>query len=439
MASEHEHRDALIAQVISGQITREEAEAQAARLGLRAIEYRPDPLDFDPMKERFWTPAMAAAWIAYRTPNAVRENWDVYRLKCAHWIYSDARKSAACSGFDLFSFGPATLRRLHLAEILDRPNVTDARYAMPVGNAVDALWQALRESCFEASGIDVESGKRELIDALRLQDLVFGEVEHRDVLRVQVPIGIGPLRYRDITVPMGAVRGLWGIRPPDQERIKLPTLLSPISSGYIPLFSAALWIATEGGAIDFDPRDLNRWKPAYAALLAHISSDEVTVSGLQSGQRGTIPGIQFAGIAVAYPYQDTPIELIFSETLYVDSTPYVGEEEWRDRWNDVLLNRSQKQYTHLMVKSSDIVALWQFDQQSDQRTGAPGRPTSRQLVELEFERRRLKGEALNTIGAEAEALSRWLRVQHKNQPQMKEVTVANTIRRAFNSGRNARK
>jgi hypothetical protein len=60
-------RDELITKVQHGERTPAEAEIEAKRLNLRPLENRPDPHDYDPMREPFWTLPMAVAWIAYRT------------------------------------------------------------------------------------------------------------------------------------------------------------------------------------------------------------------------------------------------------------------------------------------------------------------------------------------------------------------------------------
>jgi hypothetical protein len=65
------------------------------------------------------------------------------------------------------------------------------------------------------------------------------------------------------------------------------------------------------------------------------------------------------------------------------------------------------------------------------RTGAPGRPTSRSLVEREFERRRDAGETLETLIAEARALSAWLGKEYPHYAQMTEKTIANCIRVSY--------
>jgi hypothetical protein len=41
-----------------------------------------DPADLDPNQEIFWTLPMAIAWIAWRDPTKVRDQWDQYRKAC---------------------------------------------------------------------------------------------------------------------------------------------------------------------------------------------------------------------------------------------------------------------------------------------------------------------------------------------------------------------
>jgi hypothetical protein len=67
-------RDDLIGKVNHGTLSPEEAEAEATRLGLGPLAQRPDPAALDPMAEAYWSLPMAVAWLAYRTPEAVREN-----------------------------------------------------------------------------------------------------------------------------------------------------------------------------------------------------------------------------------------------------------------------------------------------------------------------------------------------------------------------------
>ncbi|AOG04380.1 hypothetical protein [Bosea sp. RAC05] len=433
-------RDDLIACVIAGTLSPAEAEAEAARLGLRAIEYRPDPNDFDPMQEQFWTLPMAVAWVAYRTAETVRENWDKYRLECVHWLYSDQLKAPGRSGFDLFHFAPANLRRLKMAEKLEEVRDLDPDYLMPVSNAIDALWQALRGSCFEASGIERESGKREIIDALRLQDLVFGEDEHRDVMRQRAPIGIGPVRYTDITVPMGGVRGHWGVRPLATRQAKLPDLMRPDGLGVMPLYCAAQWIATEGGTIDFDPTDLDRWRAAYGELLARISSDEMKVIGFRDGMREPVPGYQFAGVKVSYPFADTPIALVLSDEMYLQSYAYTCEKDWLEGLDDSLLKHRGPKWARLVLLRADVAKLWPFAQAGGDlpdpypltyRSGGPGRPSSMHLVEAEFRRRCALATVEVSMAKESVYLAAWLRSAHPTAPPLTPKTIQNRLLSAF--------
>jgi hypothetical protein len=72
------------------------------------------------------------------------------------------------------------------------------------------------------------------------------------------------------------------------------------------------------------------------------------------------------------------------------------------------------------------------------RTGAPGRPTSRQLIEGEFDRRVAAGDLLSTLAAEAQHLERWLRSDHPGTPSMTAHTIENTIRDKYRRHRNPR-
>ena len=67
------------------------------------------------------------------------------------------------------------------------------------------------------------------------------------------------------------------------------------------------------------------------------------------------------------------------------------------------------------------------------RTGEQGRPTTRHLVVAEFQHRLAAGAVLNTLRAEAQALSAWLRTEHPLFAQMTPKTIENRIREAYNA------
>jgi hypothetical protein len=60
-------------------------------------------------------------------------------------------------------------------------------------------------------------------------------------------------------------------------------------------------------------------------------------------------------------------------------------------------------------------------------SGAPGRPTSMHLVEIEAKNRITLGIAEPTVTAESEVLSRWLQDNHPGEPQLTPKTIRNRI------------
>jgi hypothetical protein len=66
-----------------------------------------------------------------------------------------------------------------------------------------------------------------------------------------------------------------------------------------------------------------------------------------------------------------------------------------------------------------------------ERSGAPGRPTSRHLVEAEFRRRAERGQVKHRLGLEAETLSQWLREQHPKAPKLTKKTIENFLRSEY--------
>ena len=211
--------------------------------------------------------------------------------------------------------------------------------------------------------------------------------------------------------------------------------ITPEGTGYMPLYCAAHWIATKGSTLQINPLDLEVWKSPFSQLLSRISSDEVAVTGLRKGQRKKIEGHIFAGIAVDYPFADTPVELLLSTELYLSSCHYVDDEHWRKGFNDSLQTRYRK-WSHLMVLKSDVLRHWLFSSPENEnstiplatKTGAPGRPSSMHLVEREYRARGDRGDTKASIGEEAKVLSEWLRSTHPDAPRLTSKTIANRLR-----------
>jgi hypothetical protein len=69
------------------------------------------------------------------------------------------------------------------------------------------------------------------------------------------------------------------------------------------------------------------------------------------------------------------------------------------------------------------------------RTGEPGRPTSRHLIEQEFGRRCQSGEVADQLSEESRLLADWLRDMHPEYPHTSPKTIQNNLRSAFNKYR----
>src|SRR5262245_17279853 len=80
-------RDEIAEAVQYGRMTPEEAEAKLKELGLPALAPQPDPVNFYPMREVWWTLPMTVAWIAWRNSAEVRGAWDKFRREGSVWIW----------------------------------------------------------------------------------------------------------------------------------------------------------------------------------------------------------------------------------------------------------------------------------------------------------------------------------------------------------------
>lgn len=363
-ATVQDQRDQLFDRAKYGEITGDYADAEAIRLGLGSLSHKPGPDEFRPEAVTHWTLPMAVAWIAYRDLEEVREWSAPYRAECLHWIWQRWRvglDGPIQEGWHLDRRSKPTLSLLRIGAAIDC--VEEKPPAMTIGEAQEALWIALQEGFFAASGIDTETDRRVEIPPLDWHELVVvegkGEVD-------EVRRGLLGSGYRDPLVPSVAIRGLW--REPVEKAMRLPALVRPDGDGYMPLYCAAQWIASESGQVNFSPEDPPRWRAAYTALLAAITSEKIRVVGLRSGEREIIPSHIFAGIQVDYPFEDPELELMVGPELYLRSYAYRDDEHWRGGFDDALIQKREDKWTRLMVDKPSVRRLW------------PGRPSKSSLA-----------------------------------------------------------
>ena len=423
-------KDELFRRASTGELTGEQADDEAVRLGLGSLSRRPDPKEFKPEAETHWTIPMAVAWIAYLDLDEVREWSAPYRSECFDWRWQRWRvgfDGPVHEGWHLEQRHKPTLSLLSLSSIYDK--VTDDReLAMPVKDAREALWVALREGFFAATGIDTESGRRVEIPALEWHELIPVEAQGESD---EVRRGLLGSGYREVLLPTKPLQGFWR-RPAPRERITLPPIMPPTGFGYMPLFFAAQWIATEGGTVDIDPDDVRVWQEPFADLLAAIASGAVKVVGVNGHQTQPVPAHLFIGMQVDYPYADTSIEMILSDELVLRSHPYVDDEHWRKGFDDALVSRGGDRWKRLTVERADIRRLWPFTAKQETSTGLPGRPAkARHLIGDEMKRRAAESRLAASLAQEAKALLSWLTISHPTVARPTERTIANNLRNEY--------
>jgi hypothetical protein len=431
--TEETPRDALLDRVNMGELTPAQAEAEAKRLGMASLQPPdPNPELFDPTREAQWTLPMAVAWIAYREISAVRNRWEAYRGEFWIWHerrFPDGRPGSMRSGWLLGRRGKTTMESVVRATDAEATAERDPRFSMKPAEAIKALWDALQSDCFRTTGIDQKSWARVEILPTTWLDLKYFEENGEDEVRPEAPHLGGYARYRDVLLPSRVIRGLWRA-PFAIEPLRLPPIMPPVGDGYMPLYCAAQWIATEGGTVDFDPESIAVWRKAFDLLLSALASRKVAVVGTRDGEREHVPEVQFADCRVDYPFSDASMDLILSNDLYLQSTPYYDEEHWRDGYDDALMDRQHHRWSRLIVARADIRREWPFGVDAD-RTGAPGRPTSMHLILDEMERRAASGQLEAKVRDQAKVLADWFASTHPLQSRPTPKTVENQIRTRF--------
>jgi hypothetical protein len=179
-------RDKLITQARYGEITPQEAEAEAAANGLEAFGRKPELPQFDPRLESRWPIVMALAWIAWRDFELVREQSSEFRSECTYWIFREWNEPAN-NGTEF------VLRKGWFLETWPRPstfllsmlaigNELSSTIKMTVGEAETALWRALSDGHLRGEGFD-SKGRLIEIPPMEWTHLKLFEDGKRDVFR----------------------------------------------------------------------------------------------------------------------------------------------------------------------------------------------------------------------------------------------------------------
>jgi hypothetical protein len=423
-------REDLCRRAKFGEMTGEEADEEAERLGVGRLSGVSDPERFNPLQERNWTLPMTVVWIATRNLWDVQEWSHPHRGICRdwHWIpWQMSPDGPVYEGWHLLPRSRATLKLLIREYPADQVTV-NVTLTMTVSEAKEALWRALSEGLLQAIGTDKVTGRRVAIPAEDWRELVAveGPGERDEVRRGSHDGG-----FADVLLPSRILFLYWPA--PKTLKAELPPTLPPTGEGYMPLMCAAQWIATKGGTFAFDPNDKAVWRGAYEELLSAAAVEAVRVIGTRDGQRYPVPGYTFAGCEVDYPFVDTPAHILKGDHFYLRTYPY-EEEHWRMGFDDAIVRRHEESWTRLMVNKSDVRERWPILEggSAPLRTGYPGRPSkAKNLIEDEFQRRSTSGCLAATLPDEAAALLQWLRAVHPSYQPPSVKTVKNNIREMY--------
>jgi hypothetical protein len=193
--------------------------------------------------------------------------------------------------------------------------------------------------------------------------------------------------------------------------------------------------------------DMDAWTNSVERLMSLVSTKEIEIIGRPSSGGATEPidGHVIADISVSHPLR-VSFSTIVGDDPWISCTPYIDEEHWKAYFNDelFLFRSGSARWTHLQVKKADVLREIRFQESAPQKahvykTGAPGRPTSMQLVRLEFDARNQRGETAPSITLEAVALAEWLIRTHRDAPPLKPKTIKNNLAEAYRHLVGARK
>ncbi|MEO6012876.1 MAG: hypothetical protein ABIQ30_04730 [Devosia sp.] len=162
----------------------------------------------------------------------------------------------------------------------------------------------------------------------------------------------------------------------------LPDLLLPDANGWIPLYSAAQWIALKGGLEPaFDPSTIESqviWKQAFGELCDAITRGTVRARGYFSGETRDLPPNLMSRKAVSYPFRDMDVDLFEGSQMFLQSTYFNDDDDWNSGMTDTLWQGEKPIWTHIEVFEIDVRTRWPVE--SWGRVAKPtGRPPKRKV------------------------------------------------------------
>jgi hypothetical protein len=210
-------RGQLFGALLDGKLEPDKAEALALSQGLEPLNPHPPKSDFDVLAESHWTLPMTLAWIMWRDPEVVVEEFGPYREATPHWAsyrFAQPDTRELMIGFRLAPNGPATVRKIAICDIVEhikkRSTLTQA---LDFEAAKAELWRACLDGQLQAEGIDADSDRLVAIPAREWRLLDTTEVRNVELLAIE---GVNNARYRDVVFRRQDIVARW---PPPRARL----------------------------------------------------------------------------------------------------------------------------------------------------------------------------------------------------------------------------
>ena len=207
-------RDDLLDRVKRGELTGEEADAEAEKLGPAPRSKRPARFSTRPADDEFrpermgeWTLTMALAWILYGDLDEVREWHAPYLAECRRWGHTDA------GGWELKPPHAPTFVLLLTSVAMGRVGVNGSKASMSGREAEEQLWAMLQGGKLKATGIDTTTSTSRAKRPVKIPAREWRELK-LVVPDVQGPGKVDEVRrgrglgegYRDVLVRSADVR-----------------------------------------------------------------------------------------------------------------------------------------------------------------------------------------------------------------------------------------
>ena len=246
-------REIMLGLAQDGLVRPDELEGMAKRWGQPPLQEAPDSSRFNPLEEAVWTLPMVLAWLVWRTPEAVRDEWDLYRTKCWHWQSFSRRLPVnggtswrEVHGHELVDRRRASVRELSLAEAFDEAN-GETEFCMSVKSAREVLWNSLAASVLAANATDADGN----VVTIPPREWAYLELAHTldgpDYL-INRQHSLQPA-YMNLTFARQDVVRLW--KP--LTRAKVGSAGEPFEyphqDRFWPLIAACIWIGAEGQSL----------------------------------------------------------------------------------------------------------------------------------------------------------------------------------------------